>query len=190
MRLKGALFFAALSISTVGQCQFEKLLIQKTGKSKKWGTTYRIFVQLKEEGDQLLVVFGDKDHPMNISSSESFYQFQNGASTAAEISSKNREEAFKNDSWITLSSDLESHPSLQFMGMKTLDFEQHGKALSSGSDGAWYILPTAQQSVCRSDKRILIAQLTTKGKLFGTVNLMGKTKQGESWIQHNIPIEF
>ncbi|MFM7105414.1 MAG: hypothetical protein ACKOW8_07810, partial [Flavobacteriales bacterium] len=60
----------------------------------------------------------------------------------------------------------------------------------SGLDGAWYILPNVKQSVAGKSKRILLAQLTTKGKVNGVLNLMGKTISGEKWIEYDIPLNI
>lgn len=169
--------------------QFQKLHIEKIGKDKKIGNTYRIYVELKNEGDQLLVVFGDKDHTLNITSDQIFYQNPGGAATANEAFSGKQKDVLEKDSWITISSDNDNHPELQFMGMNCKDFEAAGNAITSGQDGAWYLLPTSKLSVCGTDKRVLIAQLITKGKISGTLNLMGKTQRGDTWIEHDIQLK-
>ena len=168
--------------------QFQELKIEKVGKDRKIGTTYRIYASLKNEGDQLLVVFGDKDHQLIISSDKPFYQDPDGAATAFECNTAHKKNASKKDSWITITSDNVNHPELQFMGMNCNEFESSGKEITSGKDGAWYVLPTSKLSICGPDRRILIAQLTTKGNITGILNLMGKTHQGETWIQHDIKI--
>ncbi|MFM7725618.1 MAG: hypothetical protein ACKO7B_02870, partial [Flavobacteriales bacterium] len=134
------------------------------------------------ESDQLMVVFGDKEHPMKISSDKLFYQMPNGSASASEIVSGKGDEALKTDSWVTISSDDNVHPALQFMGMQLTNFEASGGEISSGLDGAWYILPNVKQSVAGKSKRILLAQLTTKGKVNVVLHLMGKTSSGEKWI--------
>jgi len=179
--------FLFLSVHVSGQ--FQKLHIEKIGKDKKIGSTYRIYVELKNEGDQLLVVFGDKDHTLNISSDQVFYQNQEGAATGNEAFSGKPKSVLEKDSWITISSDKENHPELQLMGMDCKDFEATGAGITSGKDGAWYILPTSKMSVCGADKRVLIAQLITKGKISGTLNLMGKSQKGDTWIEYDINLK-
>lgn len=170
--------------------QFDELVIERTAKSKKYGNTYRVYAELKSESDQLMVVFGDKEHPMRISSDKPFYQMEGGAASAAELVNNKREDALRMDSWITISSDDNLHPAIQLMGMQLTEFETNGGELSSGQDGAWYILPNVKQSVVGSNKRVLLAQLTTKGKVIGQLNLMGKTRSGEKWIEYNIPLNI
>jgi len=171
-------------------CQFDHLVFERTSKSKKRGNTYRIYAELKNEADQLMVVFGDKEHPLRLFSDQKFFQLPEGSASASEIPPQKREQALQLDSWITISSDEISHPSLQFMGMNVTRFESEGGEISSGVDGAWYILPTAKQSISGKNKRILLAQLTTKGNISGVLNLMGKTHAGEKWIEYNIPLEI
>ncbi|MFM7104515.1 MAG: hypothetical protein ACKOW8_03265 [Flavobacteriales bacterium] len=168
--------------------QFQHLIVERVSKDKKIGSTYRIYAELKNEGDQLLVVFGDKDHPLNISCDKVFYQDTESGATAYQSLSSRKNNAFVKDSWITISSEKDNHPELQFMGMNCKDFETTGSAISSGQDGAWYILPTSKMSVCGPEKRVLIAQLTTKGNISGILNLMGKTQQGDTWIEHGITL--
>jgi hypothetical protein len=177
-----------LLFSITLSAQFQKLHLEKISKDKKMGSIYRCYAELKNEGDQLLVVFGDKDHILNISSDEVFYQNSEGGASGYESSSDSKKNILAKDSWITISSDKNNHPELQLMGMNCKDFEATGAGITSGKDGAWYILPTSKMSVCGADKRVLIAQLITKGKISGTLNLMGKTQKGATWIEHDIKI--
>jgi hypothetical protein len=60
-------------------------------------------------------------------------------------------------------------PDTDFFG----SFEAGG-ALTT-DNGAWFVLPDKRQAFAPEDKRILIGQFTTTGKVSGLINIHGRT---------------
>lgn len=139
--------------------------------------TYHLYAQMTNETDELSAVFGDISTPLNISSTEGFYQSALGADFAWAINGAILpffpEANF--DSWLTIGATNNAMGSLA--GAIGLDV-----ALASFNSGGGFIVDDAiggsvftllgdVNAVAGADNRILIAQLTTAGEISGSVNV-------------------
>lgn len=165
--------------STVAQC--EQLVIDKIFDSAA-GSTYRVYAVMKNDGDQVLAVFGDSANVLIVSSTLPFYQnrYGGGLSTNIRKSMLEVRDSLKYDSWLTIGRTDNYDNNLMALGLDTKDFESKGGSVVC-LDGAWYCLPTNEQSKCDSSKRVLLLQLTTKGIISGSLSVMGKTASGENF---------
>jgi hypothetical protein len=142
-------------------------------------------------GDQLFVVFGDSSHKIEISATKPFYQATAGGALAKDI---NRKEASENpllqfDSWITIGAEDNYENSISTLNLNLDTFEKSGGKVDSGKEGAWFCVPTNKQAYCGDDKRILLMQLTSEGKISGKLSLMGKSKDGVSYTKYDQTFE-
>jgi len=142
------------------------------------GRTYRVYAVMESEGDVIDAIFGESGKPLRIESSSSFYQHPKGGGLAAEVQRFDiqNDASLLYDSWVTIG--LEDNymnsltafpPDTEFFGL----FEAGG-ALST-DNGAWFVLPDKRQAFAPEDKRILIGQFTTTGKVSGLINIHGRT---------------
>jgi len=150
------------------------------------GRTYRIYAQLTNDSDRVDVVFGDANHPLNVSSTKPFYQDSLGGSLTIEINHKLAEmsQTLKFDSWVTIGLTNNYKNSLNSFTMNFDDFEEGGRLYTA--DGAWFCTPDHGQVYAANDKkrRVLLMQLTTEGKITGTISMQGKTASGELWQKY------
>jgi hypothetical protein len=155
------------------------------------GKTWRIYADLTNVGDYVFVVFGDSAHHLNIESTKPFFQSQAGGPLSKDSNRKVASEDFKlkYDSWVTIGVEDNYNNSMNTLNMDFSAFEEKGAAIDSGKEGAWFCLPTDKQGACGDDKRLLLMQLTTEGKINGVLSLMGKTKDGVSYTKHDLTFE-
>jgi hypothetical protein len=155
------------------------------------GKTWRIYAELTNAGDQVFVVFGDTAHHLNIESTKPFFQSQAGGPLSKDSNRKVATEDFKlkYDSWVTIGVEDNYNNSMNTLNMDFTAFEEKGGAIDSGKEGAWFCLPTDKQGACGDDKRVLIMQLTTEGKINGVLSIMGKTKDGVSYTKHDLTFQ-
>lgn len=143
------------------------------------GRTYRVYAVMESEGDVIDAIFGEAGKPLEISSTSGFYQHPKGAGMAAEVQRYDVENdatlAF--DSWVTIGLEDNYMNSLTAFPPDTKFFEEFEKGGALTTDnGAWFVLPDKRQAFAPADKRILIAQFTTTGRVTGLINIHGRTK--------------
>jgi hypothetical protein len=143
------------------------------------GRTYRVYAVMQNEGDVIDAIFGEDGKPLEISCTSAFYQHPKGGGMAAEVQrfDVQNDAALAFDSWVTIG--LEDNymnsltafpPNTDFFG----DFEKGGSLKTN--NGAWFVLPDKRQAFAPEDKRILIGQFTTTGRVSGLINIHGRTK--------------
>ena len=143
------------------------------------GRTYRVYAVMQNEGDVIDAIFGEAGKPLLISSTSPFYQHPKGGGLAAEVQRFDiqNDAALMFDTWVTIG--LEDNymnsltafpPDTDFLG----EFERGGELATD--NGAWFVLPDKRQAFAPEDKRILIGQFTTRGKVSGLINIHGRTK--------------
>lgn len=143
------------------------------------GRTYRVYAVMESEGDVIDAIFGEAGKPLEISCSSDFFQHPKGGGMAAEVQRYDVENdatlAF--DSWVTIGLEDNYMNSLTAFPPDTRFFEsfENGGTLTT-DNGAWFVLPDKRQALAPADKRILIGQFTTTGKVTGLVNIHGRTK--------------
>lgn len=81
------------------------------------------------------------------------------------------------DSWVTIGLADNYMNSLTAFPPETTFFDafENGGTLTT-ENGAWFVLPDKRQALAPEDKRILIAQFTTRGTVNGLINIHGRTK--------------
>ncbi|HEY8403526.1 MAG TPA: hypothetical protein VIK71_02845 [Flavobacteriales bacterium] len=172
-------FFMVISFCT--HAQLERLVLERVDSSS-YGITYRVYAAVKSAGDQILVVFGDQLHELRIESTAPFFQSTVGGALATQVRKNQLEivEELRYDSWLTIGYENNYENRTKTLGLELTTFEQQGAKIEA-HDGAWYCLPTDQQTVADDTKQILLMQLTTKGHISGTLSLMGRTVSGENF---------
>jgi hypothetical protein len=172
--------------------QFKGFITEQVeNEGKVPGKTWRIYAEMTNAGDQLFVVFGDSVHKIEIKSTKPFFQSKAGGALSKDC---NRKEAVENeqlkcDSWITIGAEDNYDNNMNTLNLDLSLFESQGAAIDSGKEGAWFCIPTDKQAYCGDDKRILLMQLTTEGRINGKLSLMGKSKDGVSYTKYDQTFE-
>lgn len=173
-----------LALAFTSQAQFERLEVEEISSVDGY-KTYRVYAVLKSKGDLLDAVFGEKGNPTTINSTSPFYQHPNGGALAKDIQKSNLSQypKLQYDSWVTIGYDNNYMNSVMFFGSMTtdsvaiekdfrIDFEKGKNILIT--DGAWFVTPDQLQARGDDKNRVLLMQLTTKGKVTGSLNLHGR----------------
>ena len=149
-------------------------------------TSFRMYAELVNSDDFVSSVFGNDNSPLNISTSTSFYNDEYGAAVATGINP-----AFIGffptiaaDSWVTIG--IESQNVGEEVAITTVESPLQpwiatmafGSAID-GEDiiiddetgGAWFVLNNTPNGLPDENNRVLLAQFSTDGTLFGTVNV-------------------
>jgi hypothetical protein len=179
------LVFFLLSIHSFGQYKGVEVEEVDNGGLVK-GKTYRVYIVLANDSDQVFMAYGDSLHPMDIRSTKPFFQSPLGGLTSKSISRKlakeNAEARF--DSWITIGAEDNYNNQTEVLKVGE-EFESKGAAIKC-TDGAWFSLPGSQMNYARSTRKVLLMQLTTEGKVEGSFSIMGRTADGKNFHQHDI----
>lgn len=143
------------------------------------GRTYRVFAVMQSEGDVIDAIFGEAGKPLRISCSSPFYQHPKGGGLASEVQRFDiqNDATLSYDSWVTIGLEDNYMNSLTAFPPNTdffTSFERGGELATD--NGAWFVLPDKRQAFAPADKRILIGQFTTTGKVSGLINIHGRTK--------------
>jgi len=179
--LSSALFVAILGIASSANAQFSGIRVEQIENSGLVrGKTYRVYVVLENDSDQVHMVYGDVKHPLEIKSTKPLYQSLEGGAFSTEVNRKRAsdEPTVRFDSWLTIGAeDNYDNGTTNFL-IKVEEFELIGGGIST-SDGAWFCIPGKPQTYAGTSKKVLIAQLTTEGVVSGKVSIMGRTAAGE-----------
>jgi hypothetical protein len=172
-------FFMVISFASY--CQFERLVVEKVDSST-YGVTYRVYAELNSSGDQIMVVFGDKNNALRIESTQPFFQSKSGGGLSTQVRKYIQESDtdVRYDSWLTIARENNYENQTKSLGLQLMSFEKEGGSIIV-NDGAWYCLPTDKQTICNDSKRILLMQLTTHGRISGTISILGRTAKGENF---------
>lgn len=178
----GLLMFAFNAFSQYKGIEIEE--VDNGGLAK--GRTYRVYITLANDSDQVFMAFGDSLHPMMIESTKPFFQSQLGGLTSKNISRKLTTEKpeVKFDSFITIGAEDNYNNNTEVLKVGE-EFESKGGKLQC-KDGAWFCLPGSPLAYAGSDKKVLLMQLTTEGEVEGTFSIMGRTADGKNFLQNNL----
>ena len=161
--------------------QFDSLLVEEVDNNGiVEGRTFRIYVVVKNEGDQVHAIFADSKNNLSIKSTEPFYQNEYGGALANNINKRLKREkpALNYDSWFTIGYSDNYRNQVKDWALDFSSFENGGDFVLE--DGAWFVTPDDSQAYAKADKKILIAQLTTTGKITGSINIQGRTGENET----------
>lgn len=184
------LMLAGAFMSCAVMAQYKGVVVEKVdNKGAVEGTTYRIYIELVNEKDQVHVVFGDAEHPMSIESTKPFYQSSYGGAMSISVNKKAAQEDPKLacDSWVTIGAPDNYDNYVNNFLMDFTAFEESGGPIKT-ADGAWFCTPDHRQVFCGPSKKILVMQLTTSGKLTAKFSIQGRTAAGENFQQHDIVV--
>jgi hypothetical protein len=170
-----AVCFTALTLGSMAQVKGLKVEEIDNGGSVA-GRTYRIYVELEKDSDQVLMVYGDATHLMDIRSTKPFYQSELGGDMSTKINRKIAKDnpSARYDSFVTIGL-LDNYDNALTPFMNFDEFEHNGGALKT-NDGAWYCTPDHRQTYPGPAKRVLLMQLTTEGQITGKFSVMGRDK--------------
>jgi len=178
---------AASSVAASAQCK-GLIAEQVENEGAIPGKTWRIYAEMTNVGDQVFVVFGDSTHKIKITSTKPFYQSAAGGATSKDSNRKvvKEDPMLRCDSWIAIGAEDNYENNLSTLNLDLTAFEEKGGSIDSGKEGAWFCLPTEKQAYCGESKRILLMQLSTAGAINGSLCLMGKNKDGESYTKYDL----
>jgi hypothetical protein len=175
---------------TVGAfAQFQRVEIEQVDNGGAVaGRTYRIYIVLANDSDQVHMIYGEPAHPMEIKSTRPFFQSPLGGTTSKQIGRKLAKEKaeVRYDSYVTIGAEDNYDNNTETL-LNTSEFEKGGPIATS--DGAWYCLPGSKLGYAGTDKRVLVAQLTTEGDISGYFNVMGRDKTGAVFQKHNVTFD-
>jgi hypothetical protein len=163
--------------STTGNAQFSQLRIERVEhQNRVIGTTWRVYAVMQQEGDILDAVYGDKNHPLQISSTAPFYQHGKGGALASQVMRMDLEKdpTLRFDSWFTIGAEDNYMNSVTPFIVVFDEFEKGNTFFTQ--DGAWFVTPDKRQAMAPASKEILLMQLTSTGKIDGVINLHGRTR--------------
>ena len=141
-------------------------------------STYRIYVAMTNEDDELSAIFGDSESPLSISSSTGFFNHSLGSDLGWEINpallSFFPDVSF--DSWLTIGASNSGESAN--MG-NTIGMEEAFESFNSGGEftvdnsigGSIFTLAGDPNAAAGDDLRVLIGQLTTDGVVESSLNL-------------------
>jgi len=182
--MKKITFFLALMVGAfAAQAQFDKIEVEEV-ESFDGYKTYRVYAVLKSQTDLVDAVYGSPKTPLRVESTAPFYQHPMGGALSKEVKriQLDKEENLKFDSWVTIGyEDNYMNALAQLSATKdsvlvVRDFRtpfEEGNMLEI-IDGAWFVTPDQLQARPDKDGRVLLMQLTTKGKITGLLNLHGR----------------
>ncbi|MFN8699441.1 MAG: hypothetical protein ACK500_14390 [Flavobacteriales bacterium] len=178
-------------LSVCASAQFEGIEVEQVDNATAVpGRTYRFYVKLANDSDQVHMVYGDAKHALEIKSTKPFYQSPEGGPFSTQINRKRAADVpvVRFDSWLTIGAmDNYDNETTNFL-LKTDDFETAGGSIHT-TDGAWFCIPGKSQTYAGSDRRVLIAQLTTEGVISGKVSIMGRTAKGEVFHAYDVELK-
>jgi len=184
--MKSLFMFVALVISASTQAQFQDLVIVKSKNDLGIdGTTYKFYVQLKNEDDHVHIVFGDEYNTLSIETTAPFYQNENGGALSTNINANviELDPKLKYDSFFTIGRVNSIENTLANFNLDFADFENKGTGFST-NNGAWYVTPDQPQAYSKDGNRfVLIMQLTTTGVISGNLNHKSGTNQLNSGLK-------
>jgi hypothetical protein len=131
-------------------------------------TTYRIYADFDDVGDQLVQVFGLDIDPLFISSTGDIYQNGAGGGLSSDIGPA----LFPfipeliYDSWLTIGAEDNTTSGLIALGLSLAAFEAgNDLVINDVVGGAWFILPGSMAEAYATTGKVLLAQITTNGDL-------------------------
>ena len=131
-------------------------------------TTYRIYADFDDVGDQLVQVFGLDIDPLFITSTGDIYQNGAGGGLSSDIGPA----LFPfipeliYDSWLTIGAEDNTTSGLIALGLSLAAFEAgNDLVINDVVGGAWFILPGSMAEAYATTGKVLLAQITTNGDL-------------------------
>lgn len=166
------------------------------GLSWEWVATqdgwpvYRVYAQFANATDNLMAVFGNAQHPLELTSTSPFLQLQGGAGL---LSSPADTATASSDSWLTLGSDTGSDDLLSVGMDNALEAFENGDSfvVDASAGGMWFVLPTADSlGTPDAQGRVLLAQLITQGQVSMSLNFNLRAPDGTTLMVYDAQASF
>ena len=160
------------------------------------GTTYRVYAQFENAGDECTALFAVGDQELNpvdleLEVTTSFWQHPAGADLGSDLNAAFYaiDSTLLYDSWLTIgsSSTLDADVSSIAMASAFEAFnEGNGFVLNGAAGGSWYVTPNSNSLASAGDDlRVLVAQFTVTddaegepGEVSGLWNMQWRTEEG------------
>ncbi|MBN30686.1 MAG: hypothetical protein CL845_01620 [Crocinitomicaceae bacterium] len=145
-------------------------------------TSYRLYVKAVSPDDFVSAVYGNDDDTLTLASDSGWYQHPFGSHLAQDNDPAIFEDfpELAYDSWVTIGADGPTEPGENVVNTVgepgatgwVNQFES-GEAIvmDDAVGGSWFILNGGSNGVAGEDLRVLVAQVTTAGALFGQLNV-------------------
>lgn len=169
-----------LLVSALLSAQFVGIEVEEVKNNGKVpGKTYRIYAKLERQGDIIDAVFAEEKNPIEIRTTGRFYQHPLGGALSNEVQrfDLQNEPLLHFDSWFTIGAVD------NYMNYVTpfLTDSAAVRAFEKGEDFvtytmAWFATADHKQTQADRNKRVLLMQLTTDGKVSGRINIHGREK--------------
>jgi hypothetical protein len=174
---------ACIALVYVGHAQVTSLSVETfaapgTPNLPDGMTTYRVYANTTNANDFVSAVFGDALTPLSINSTGTIYQDPFGSSYAHTVNANifGLLPALQYDSWLTIGKAPEDTTTST---LNNIGFSSELAAFASGqplhinsnNGGSWFVLFPDTLGYAGADLKVLLAQITTDGTLYGTLNL-------------------
>ena len=144
---------------------------------------YRIYAEFAVNNGAIWGIYGNSQSSLVLSSLQGFYESNYGGNFSLELpcSLAGVPVGAKYDSWLTVGSTCSAGNTLQTAGFNFATFATSGM---NDNDCIAYVAPNSAQGLASSNRRVLVAQLTTRNGQMptGKINLVGRNGSGTDLI--------
>ena len=144
---------------------------------------YRIYAEFAVNNGAIWGIYGNSQSSLVLSSLQGFYESNYGGNFSLELpcSLAGVPVGAKYDSWLTVGSICSAGNTLQTAGFNFATFATSGM---NDNDCIAYVAPNSAQGLASSNRRVLVAQLTTRNGQMptGKINLVGRNGSGTDLI--------
>ena len=144
---------------------------------------YRIYAEFAVNNGAIWGIYGNAQSSLVLSSLQGFYESTYGGNFSLELpcSLAGVPVGAKYDSWLTVGSTCSAGNTLQTAGFNFSTFATSGM---NDNDCIAYVAPNSAQGLASSNRRVLVAQLTTRNGQMptGKINLVGRNGSGTDLI--------
>ena len=144
---------------------------------------YRIYAEFEVNNGAIWGIYGNSQSSLVLSSLQGFYESNYGGNFSLELpcSLAGVPVGAKYDSWLTVGSTCSAGNTLQTAGFNFATFATSGM---NDNDCIAYVAPNSAQGLASSNRRVLVAQLTTRNGQMptGKINLVGRNGSGTDLI--------
>ena len=144
---------------------------------------YRIYAEFEVNNGAIWGIYGNSQSSLVLSSLQGFYESTYGGNFSLELpcSLAGVPVGAKYDSWLTVGSICSAGNTLQTAGFNFATFATSGM---NDNDCIAYVAPNSAQGLASSNRRVLVAQLTTRNGQMptGKINLVGRNGSGTDLI--------
>ena len=174
--------FSALAFS--GMAQVTSISVETfagpTAPSMPAGmTTYRVYANTTNANDFVSAVFGDSQNPLTIASTGAIHQDPLGSNFAHTVNANifGFLPALQYDSWVSIGISPTAGVTPSTLNSVGLDAPLGTFAagddlvVNSSNGGSWFLLYPNLEGYAGADLKVLLAQITTNGTVYGFMNL-------------------